>query len=277
MTWLIDRSGEICPKTAHRIAQWDSECDPVEYAVSDLGFVHLRVVNDGMTVKFNPSRVNKRAMISAFYVIASERPRRIALAPTCIGPDVEIFGSSVAAFRRIEELVETTGRMIPVFLQRQRSFNDLPKSSLGSLIEILHGWHHVAGRWTTERHVNICTQVPRKDTIVVRNARATDRLVNDYWGTNFDFVDDRWVQVAHGKDVEDQPFPEIGRRIARQYRRTLEDGVPCLYDADFKVLGGGGSIMRHRQCMRLVIPWIEDLGDRYLTVIRFDHPDASRI
>src|SRR6266404_7185018 len=93
MTWLIDRSGVSWPESTHPIAQWDSECDPVGYAVADLGFIHLRLLNGGVTVSFNPSRIRQRTMISAFYAIASVQPSRIALSHGGRCADLEIFGT----------------------------------------------------------------------------------------------------------------------------------------------------------------------------------------
>jgi hypothetical protein len=66
-----------------------------------------------------------------------------------------------------------------------------------------------------------------------------------------------------------QPFPEIGKRIASQYRRTIEDCLPRLDDIDLAV-SSGGSLIRHRRYSRLLLPWKEPGGDRYVTVIRFD-------
>src|SRR6266851_8896232 len=79
MTWLIDDRGVAWPSSMHRIAGWSARSDPLGFAVSDMGFICLRGLKDGMTVSFNPSRTRQRTMISAFYLIASERPRRIAL------------------------------------------------------------------------------------------------------------------------------------------------------------------------------------------------------
>lgn len=269
MTWLIDDRGVRWPSNMHPIACWGTACDPVGFAVSDLGFIHVRPLNGAMTVSFNPSRVGRPTMIGAFYLIAGERPKRIALSYGSKCPNLEILGTVGEALRRIEKLVETHPPPIPVFSQRPRSLDRLPKHITEPIMELLRSWSNTVGRWTPERHTDLCTVVPSKDTVVARNPRGTDRLVNYHWGASFDFVGPRWAQIARGKDVEDQPFPELGKRIASLYRRTLADGKPHLHEIDLALLRAGCTMLRRRYT-RLTLPWSEPGGDRYVTVIRFD-------
>ncbi len=269
MTWLIDGSGVAWPEAAHPIARWDAACDPVGYAVSDLGFIHLRLLNGGAAVSFNPSRVGRRTMISAFYRVAGEQPERIALSYGGECPILEIFGRVGEALRRIEDLVESHPTPISVLSRRRRSLDRLPKHVAEPIIEVLRAWGNAAGRWTPERHAQLSTTVPLKDTIVARNLRGTDRLVNYHWGASFDLVGPRWAQIARGKEVEDQPFPKLGKQVASDYRGVLGDGEPHLDEIDLSLSSAGRMMLRHRYS-RLLLPWSEPGGDRYVTVMRFD-------
>ncbi len=155
MSWLIDRSGAAWPHNAHPIARWDADCDPMGFAVDDLGFIHLRQFNGGLTVRFNPSRLARTTMISAFYVIASERPRRIALSYGDECPNLEIFGAVATAFRRIEELAETHPPTVPVITDRRRSLDHPPKPFAKQITELLSCWNNTSAQWAPERHANL--------------------------------------------------------------------------------------------------------------------------
>jgi hypothetical protein len=268
MTWLIDNSGIVWRRAAHPITQWDAACDPVEFAVLDLGFIHLRPLNSGLTVSFNPSRVGRKTMISAFYVIAGEQPRRIAL--SCGGkcPDLEIFGTLAKAFRRIEELIDSHPTPIPVVSRKRWSLDRLPKHVAEPIKVPLRAWCDMAGRLTPGRLANLRIAA-LKDLLVVRNPRRTGGLVYDHWGESFDFLGPRWTYIACGKNVEEQPFPELGQRSASQFRRTLADGRPRVDEIDIALARSGVTILRRRYA-RLLLPWSEPGGDQYVTVLRFD-------
>lgn len=270
MTWLIDNSGIVWRKASHPITEWDAACDPVGYAVSDLGFIHLRPLNNnGVTVRFNPSRVGRKTMISTFYLIAGEQPRRIALSFGGKCPDLEIFGTLAEAFRRIEELIDSHPTPIPVLSRKRWSVDRLPKH-LGELIkQPLRAWCDTVGQSTPGRVANLHTAVATEDILVVRNPRRTDGLVYDHWGKSFDFLGPRWSGIARGKNVEEQPFPELGQRTALQFRRTLTDGRPRVEEIDIALSSSGVTILRRRYA-RLLLPWSVPGGDQYVTVLRFD-------
>jgi len=269
MTWLIDSSGIAWPKKAHPIALWNAACDPVGYAVSDLGFIYLRVLTGRATVSFNPSRVGRKTMTSTFYLLAGEQPERIALSYRGECPNFEIFGSLGAALRRIEELVESRPAPIAALSQRRRSLDRLPQHAAEPIAELLRAWSSAAGYWTSERQAALFTVVALKDMVIARNPRRTDRIVYYHWGASFDFVGPRWMQIAPGKDIEDQPFPELGKRVASRYRCTLTDGAPQIDDIEL-TLSIGGSTIFGRSYTRLLLPWNEPGADRYVTLIRFD-------
>jgi hypothetical protein len=268
MEWLIDRTGVFWAEKAHPIARWDANCDPVGYAVEELGFVRLRLPNGGMTVIFNPSRVGRKTLIATFYFIASEQRKRIAISYGAKCPGLEIFGTVAEALRRIEELAETHPHPIPTILQR-RQLLDLPPAHIAEpVIETLRAWNDAGSQWTPERFANFHKIVPLEDVMLVGNPHGTNRLINHHWGANFDFHGFRWMQIARGKDVEDQPFPEMGQRVARLYRRTIADAKPRLDYMEFALCYAGRSV-RSRRHLRLLLPWNEPGGDRYLTVFRF--------
>ena len=162
----------------------------------DLGFIHIQPLHGGVRVDFNPSRVARKAMISAFYVIAGEAPKRIALSYESQCSRLELFGAVAAAFCRIEELIAANPPTTPVISQRRRPLDHLSKLNAGPLIELLRAWSDAAGHWTPELRANLCTAVYLEDTMIIRNPRGSNRLVNDHWGANFDYIGLHWPKVA---------------------------------------------------------------------------------
>jgi len=208
-------------------------------------------------------------MISAFYLIASERPRRIALSYGGEYSCHEICGTVREARYRIEEIVETHARTIPVLSRRRLSLDHQPKHIVEPVTAVLRAWNDAAGQWTSERYAHLCTAVPLRDLVVVRNRRGTDQMIYHHWGDSGDIFGSRWAQIAGGKDVEDQPFPELGKRMAWLYRRTLADAEPDLKEVDI-ALSSAGCTISHDRYARLLLPWSEPRGDRYVTLIRIN-------
>jgi hypothetical protein len=269
MSWLIDAGGVPWPRKRHRVDRWNADDDPLGYAVSDLGFIHLRLVDDAVVVTFNPYRVSRKAIISAFYIIADEHPRRIALSYGDKNSDPEIVGTVGEAFRRIEQVIETTSPVVPIFAQRRGSLDRPPKLITDAITVPLRAWSDAAGRWMPERQASFCAVAPLKDTVVTRSSHGANRLVHEHWGAGFDFLGPQWSRIAVGKDVTDQPFPDLAKRFALQLRRTLAEGEPRLDEIDL-MLSSGGRTIRHRRYTNLLLPWRELGGDCYVTRIRFD-------
>ena len=276
MTWLIDNCGMCWPYQLHPIGRWDAADDPVGYAVSELGFIHVRLSNSGMTVTFDPFRVERRTMISALYLIADEQPKRVALSHGDKSPDPEIFGTLAGAFRRIEELIDSCPTPIPVLSRKRWLLDHVPKHVAEQIKRPLRAWNGAARQLTPERLANFCTAIDLNDMLVVRNPCGTERLVYDHWGESFDFLGPRWMRIARGKCVEEQPFPELGRRVALLFRRTLADGGPCVDDIDI-ALARSGVVESRRRYARLLLPWSGPGGDRYVTLFRFDRGDRRSL
>ena len=167
------------------------------------------------------------------HVIANEHPTRIAL---CYEGRVEIVGAVGDAFRRIEELVQTHPSVIPVVSRKRRPLNCLPRSIADPINGLLHIWSNTAAEFTHERRAQLCTMISLDDMLIIRNPRKTDKLLFENWGKNFDFFGPRWVQIARGRHVVDQPFPKVAHWTASHYREALEVGGPNLDEISLALL-----------------------------------------
>jgi hypothetical protein len=105
-----------------------------------------------------------------------------------------------------------------------------------------------------------------ENAAIARKPRASSRLVIDRWfeGAGRDVFGHLWPQIARGKDVEDQPFPDVGARTASRLRAMLTgDRKPHLHSVNFLVPTADGDMLRY-QYERLVLPWKGLCGEDYL-------------
>jgi hypothetical protein len=106
---LVDSEGQIWSVTSRFF--WVRPPRPdgniVDYAVSNLGFIHIWPV-DGLSVvvALRPDRVHPKTMAAAFYAIADLQPVRVFIAATdTTSQGWELFKSVDRALDRIERLV----------------------------------------------------------------------------------------------------------------------------------------------------------------------------
>jgi hypothetical protein len=110
-----------------------------------------------------------------------------------------------------------------------------------------------------------------ENAAIARKPRASDRLVIDRWydGVGRDILGPLWAQIAPGKDIEDQPFPDVGARRASRLRAMLTgDRKPHLHSVNLLVPTADGDILLH-QYERLVLPWTGLGGEDYLVSCMF--------
>jgi hypothetical protein len=267
MQWLIDHQGVNWPGSAHRIASWAPGCDPISYAVSERGFIHIQLTTDAMIVRFNPSRVRPYTTIGAFYLMADTQPRRVVILYGYEDRNIEIVGSVAQAIQRIQEVVGSQISCGTAAMSAQRRSLNRPIDTFEqSIAVLLRAWAEAGGRWSAEREANFRAANMLENAAVVRKPRASNRLVIDYWyeGDGRDVFGRRWSQIARGKDLEDQPFPDVGARTAFRLRAMLAgDRKPHLHRVNLLVPAAGGNMLRH-QYERLVLPWTGFGGEDYL-------------
>jgi hypothetical protein len=268
MQWLIDHQGVNWPGSTHRIASWEPICDPISYAVSELGFIHIRLSDRAIIVKFNPSRITPCTAIGAFYLIADTQPRRVVLSYGSEPQNIEVLGSAAQAISRIQEVVGTQLSCGAAAMSEQRwSLNRPIDTYEQPIAAVLQAWTQIQGRWDAERQANFRAANMLENVSIVRKPRASTRLVIDHWyeGAGRNVLGRRWSEIAQGKDVEDQPFSDVGARRASQLRAMLaDDRKPHLHRVSLLVPTADGNTLRH-QYERLVLPWKGSGGEDYLT------------
>jgi hypothetical protein len=106
---LVDAEGQVWPVTSPffwmRPRQPDGNI--VDYAVSNLGFIHIWAVEgSSIVVSLRPDLVHPKTMTAAFYAIADLRPVRVFISATNTAKQRwELFNSLDRALNRIDRLV----------------------------------------------------------------------------------------------------------------------------------------------------------------------------
>src|SRR5437870_5595845 len=231
MSWLIDDRGVIWFNNSHPIYQWDADDDPIEYAVSALGFVYVEQHNNALMFRFYLAMVRSATMVGVFDLIVRQKRQRIAFTYIVASEySTEIFGSFSAAFKRGVELLEQHAHhAIPEIVQRRRPFDS--RREVSSQTEaLISAWWESRRLYTSELFENFTATGLLKTAAILRNPHGSDRLIIDHFGKAIDFLGDRWPQIARGKDIEHQPFGEIARAMAALCRTTVADGMPRLHE-----------------------------------------------
>ncbi len=108
---LVDAEGEVWSVTSPfffaRPRQRDGNI--VDYAVSQLGFIHIWSVDgSSIVVALRPDRVHPKTMAAAFYAIADLQPIRVFISVTNTAKQRwELFNSVDRALNRLDRLVRT--------------------------------------------------------------------------------------------------------------------------------------------------------------------------
>jgi hypothetical protein len=267
--WLIDDRGKVWSAQSHPITHGSPSPDTISYAVTDLGFIHLRAELNALRLGFNPLRVSRAAVVAAFYIIAEVKPQRVLLWYGNEDRDVEIAGAMAQAINRIEQLVGATPPLQrPIFRTRRLSLDRAQRAGREPAAALLRAWAEFGGELTPERQENLFRAGMVDTAVIVRNQAASNRLVIEHWGAARDLLGPRWMRIARGREVEDQPFRALGQRVAATYRAVLGDGKPRLHRVKTIVPQANGCLAG-REYERLLLPWRGPGRVRLLTGISF--------
>lgn len=178
----------------------------------------------------------------------------------------EVIRSAHEAMLRLEDLIYAgpTWRPRSTYLVQRHPLVPRKHSALQSLGPLLAIWHVTGGLWTDRLRDLLTALNLLERAVLLHNPAGGDRLVFDYRGASFSFYPPCWNLLAVGRDLEDQPDREYGRRIALSYREALEDGQP-RFEAVDAVIRVPGHDARRSRYDRLILPWRTSDNERFLT------------
>jgi hypothetical protein len=222
-------------------------------------------------IRFNPHRISRIGLVRVVYLLHDRGPPRVILTYGNEQLRTETYDRIGAALNRIEEL---TAMGLPAarahLATRERPLYRPRVLHRERILSLLKAWM-LHSPWSAELHANLHSAMLLEGAVVVRKPRGSERLVIDYWGTERDLLGQPWMGIAPGRDVEDQPFRNLGVWVAARYREALADGLPRLHDVDIVVPQADGRVI-NRLYDRLLLPWRGANGENYAVT----EPDECR-
>jgi hypothetical protein len=260
---LIDDSGEVWPAHPEVIARrfGDSlRCRDVVVDAVALGFIFVQLCPSGVRVAMLPHFTSRRSMIRLIDIIASRNPPRVVLSDARLS-SWEFVAGADRAITRIAQLVAEaqTPRPRPLITSRRQPLQRSLDIAGGQLFPVLLAWHQRQGRWERDFHERLLKWKLLPDTVIAEQPRASERLLIRHWGARHTTFGKTWIQIAPGREVEDQPNAEIGQARAAMLRETIAEGVPRLLASDLVFRGIEGELIWLKFC-RLDVPWLVSDG-----------------
>jgi len=252
---LIDDKGRVLARDKHPLGR---SLRDLNYLICELGFVNFRAHTDInlMTICFNSYRLVSITLAALYFILADYRPEKVMLTHGGeLEKHTEVQSNFLDAIHMIETITRTataeTGTFQPDVQWQRRS---LDASRLNTDVDSIVGaLYERGGTWDADLYSKLASAGVLGNAAVIQSEKAGSILKIMHWGQKRDALGQRWINVASGLNVEDQPFKRIGRRLARLYRRALADNEPRLDDVDWVVPGPDGTIIR-RQFERLILP-----------------------
>lgn len=221
-----------------------------DYAIRNLGFVHVSFASSGTLICLRPQVVAQPAIAGVFYRLYDLAPRRIAITvwgeskvQVCIGVRSAIAVISGLSDKLFENRTED-------FHRRRVPLAKLPKrSKLGSLLD---AWQH--GARPADLKPTLCDVVGNKFAIVEASGSDRSQLILREIGEGLVLYDASWRSLARGRRFEDQPDLAYARWVAETYREVAKAAHPILEEVDAIVERPQHGRRRHRY-RRVVLPF----------------------
>jgi len=257
--WLIDCEGDVWPGDEHPTirSRQGHDVNSVLYAVADLGFGAVLIAPNrpAVAVRFNPSRLGGASTAAIFRLLYELRPTEILVAYGADHAKTETLYGVRAAVGRIEDLVQTSSPIMPPSLKTHRwPLENIRREHTVRVQSLLNAWSSNGELLTPELQDNLRAGGLLSGAVIVKRLRGSERLTIDYWDRERNLLGARWMSRAVGQDVQDQPFRELGKKLADSYRKVADDNSPTL-EHSIAVIPQSGSSVTVRRSERLCVPW----------------------
>ena len=267
---LIDDKGRLIPTRENPLGRaWDD----LNYLVYDRGFVYVNVSfgRELVTIWLNPHRMQQIGLPTLYFLLADYRPKKVMLIyGSEFGQHVVVRSDFYAAILAIGSITEDAGTgttaLEPVVQWRRRSL--VTARHTGDPKTIVSALYERNGIWDADLYSKL-RSAGVLDHAAVIQSESEQTLRIEHWGRKRDVLGQRWIHVASGLKVEEQPFKRVGSRIARLYRQALADNQPRLHDIESTLPASDGMIVR-RRFTRLVLPYTS-----YILNITIPHASAE--
>ena len=257
---LIDDRGEPwsdnSPDLARRLGYRDPDFDAPAYAVRNLGFIHVRLHEEGVRVSLRSGRYSLLTLTAALYALIDRRPRRIVLA-VFGGEDwsYEMFTNLGSFAERAEDLAggePIAGR--PRWLAAEKKLDALDRPAFRQARLVVEFWKSNRGRFSKELYDVLRATELLERAVLVRKLPRSTRLVYQHFGGGIKMMRPCETFSMIGRDAHDVPDREYGTWVADHYGEALQRRRLRL-DGMRAVVSTSQSATLRVRYDRLLVPW----------------------
>ena len=224
---LIDDRGESwsdnSPELARHLGYREPDFDAPGYAVRNLGFIHVRLHEEGVRVSVRSGRFSLLTLTAALYTLVDRRPRRIVLAVFSDEDwSYEMFSSLGSFAERAEDLAAgepIAGR--PRWLAAERNLETLSLPAFERVRPLVALWSMARGRISDDLIRALRASDLLHRAVLVRQKAGTSRLVYEHFGSAIKAMRPCETLKLVGRDIDDIPDRAYGGWIAEGYSAAL--------------------------------------------------------
>jgi len=243
------------------------------YAIKNLGFVAVNVINESVRVRLRPAVVSQVALGGLFYWLHDQPFHRVMLSFLDGEWTHELMRSREEAMGRLLGRVKINlDDRRGDFLHKPRPLHDLPASS--PLRAMLYAWSECEGIFDPERLRPLLQQALSGRYILVQSDASSPTLWVKDVGRGFQQHSTYWLSRTKGLRVEDQPDLAYGKWVSELYRRVAVTREPSLEDVDAVISWPHQPRVSYRY-RRLVVPFHADRNSTLLLSATVADPDID--
>jgi hypothetical protein len=266
---LIDDRGESwpdnSPELARRLGYRDPDFDAPAYAVRNLGFIHVRLHEEGVRVSLRSGTFSLLTLAAALYTLIDRRPRRIILA-VFWGDDwsYEMFTALGSFAERAEDLAAgepIAGR--PRWLAVEKKLEALELPAFEKVKPVVDLWRANRGRLSEELYQVLRATDLLQRAVLIRKLPRSSRLVYQHFGGGIKMMRPCETFVMIGRDAHDVPDREYGIWVADHYGEALSRRRLRL-DGMRATVGTSQSGTLRVRYDRLLMPWRGGTSDLFV-------------
>jgi hypothetical protein len=258
---LIDDNGECWETGSHQLYV-NLRCDRrdfdlANYAIRNLGFVRVRCLGPNLRITLRPDFLTRPAFETLAWKMSTRERTRFVVEVADEHSHLEMIPDLEDAVARIADLAAGGGAIIrPDFFCEELSLDRLTDHRRGRLNRLIKTWRALRGTMPANRLLPF-QQSDLADRVVLVRMQPDQRGVIAHAGRGFTCFDSSWQERVIGCDLEEQPDPGYGKRVAASYRETHAVERPRLELVDAVIKVPGCPVRRSRY-ERLLLPWRSD-------------------
>lgn len=250
-----------------------SDCDPLAYAVRNLGFVLIIDRPGFLRLRLRPLLVSSRAVAALLYWLAERRPARSAIAWFDDVWHDEVCGGPKQLYSRLTEILNaSTGNLLAEpYLATRRSMDTV-------LDQPGHPFAPLLKTWLRSSREDLMASAQRQGlwqrAMVAERDPASGEFCFRHSGGSIQLYGAEWSAQAAGRRLSEQPDAAYGRWIDRGCAAVDESGTARV-ELVHATVSAGRQVRRWRY-ERLLLPFEAADSRRVVMSISARDPGPGR-